>query len=195
VAQQAAIYKRRKQHVWTSEERIALGIRLDPYRRKYTPDDLLAQIRDFYVLHGRIPLKREFHDSRTFRVHFGTWNNAIQKAGFPRNPVLFSKRCVAQDGHRCDSFTEKIIDDWLLDHHIPHERSVRYGNTKMTADFSLGPSLFLEFFGLAGVQKKYDKLLRAKQLFCEAHAIRLLAIYPRDIFPENHLSDILRELY
>lgn len=129
---------------------------------------------------------------REYSRRFGSWNHAIRLAGFTPNPELFAHKFVAKDGHKCDSFTEKIIDDWLTQHRIGHERRIPYPGTRMTADFSLGPKLVLEFFGLAGVQRKYDALVAKKRKLCRARNIRLLEVYPKDIFPKNHLAEVLR---
>ena len=157
------------------------------YQVKYSDEELINKIRDFYTQNGRIPLKREFNALRIYRVRFGSWNNAVKKAGFDTNPVLFSKRFVASDGHICDSFTERIIDDWLSANNIVHERNVRYGATKFTADFKIGSNVFIEFFGLAGVQKTYDKNIEKKRLLAKEMGYRLIEIYPDDIYPKNKL--------
>jgi hypothetical protein len=51
---------------------------------------------------------------REYQQRFGSWNNAIRLAGFEPNSVIFSKKFLAKDGHVCDSYAEKIIDDWLF---------------------------------------------------------------------------------
>ena len=67
----------------------------------------------FYKLNKRIPVKKEMYDAYgKARDVFGTWNKAIEIAGYEPNPVMFAKRCVARDGHQCDSLAEKIIDEW-----------------------------------------------------------------------------------
>ena len=76
-------------------------------------EELYKQIKEFYKKNKRIPLKREFPHYDAIRARFGTWNKAIEAAGFEPNPVMFSKKFIAKDGHICDSFSEKIIDDWL----------------------------------------------------------------------------------
>ncbi|MFH1161849.1 MAG: hypothetical protein V1696_01045 [Candidatus Jorgensenbacteria bacterium] len=193
-SQKRDIQKRRHKHVFTEQEKEAMRERLKPhwYKNTYKDTDLIGKIQNFYSKNGRIPLKREFNSLRVFRVHFGSWNNAIRLAGFEPNPVLFSKKFTANDGHPCDSFTEKVIDDWLYKRSIRHKRHVPYFGTKMTADFSLGPSVMLEFFGLAGVQKQYDKLLERKRQICRERGIHLIEVYPRDLFPRNQLSRLLK---
>ncbi len=69
---------------------------------------------------------------------FGSWNKAITIAGFKPNPVKFANKFVAEDGHRCDSMAEKIIDDWLFIRNIKHETKISYNHHQMTADFKIG---------------------------------------------------------
>ncbi len=160
-------------------------------KEKYTKDDLLQKIRTFYKVNGRIPLKREFNMYHEYKRRFGSWNTAIRLAGFTTNPQLFAYKFVAKDGHRCDSFTEKIIDDWLYYNSIGHQRHVPYPGTKMTADFVLGKNTILEFFGLAGVQKQYDVLVERKRRISKERGIQLIEVYPKDLFPKNRLADII----
>lgn len=69
--------------------------------------DLINGIKDFAKKNGRIPFKQEFIHSHAARLRFGTWNKAIEAAGFKPNPVMFSRKYIAKDGHRCDSLAEK----------------------------------------------------------------------------------------
>lgn len=188
--QQSEIQARRHQHIWTEEDKVHAAERLKTFWLpiKNTREDLLKSIIDFYDRNGRIPLKREFNSFAMFKREFGGWNKAIVAAGFDPNPILFAKKFVAADGHRCDSFTEKIIDDWFLEKRIKHTRRWRYGSSKMTADFFIRPNIVVEFFGLAGVQKRYDVISEKKRKFCEGQNLRLIEIYPEDIFPINTLK-------
>jgi len=185
--QKTAINKRKNQAAFPLERRKKLSdsarIHLAPYwkKRMYTEETLLKKIRDFYTTHGRIPLKREFNMYAEYRRRFGSWNNAIQLAGFEPNEVIFSRKFTAKDSHVCDSFAERIIDDWLSSHRIEHERNIPYGNTKMTADFGVG-NIRIEYFGLLGEVKGYDKIIQRKKDFCEATGLKLIEIYPRDLF-------------
>jgi hypothetical protein len=61
----------------------------------------------------------------------------------------------------------------------------------MTADFFIEPNIVIEFFGLAGVQEKYDQLINAKREFCTCQNLELIELYPVDLFPKNHLPDKL----
>lgn len=193
--QKEAIQRRRRQHQWTDEDREKVKVRLQPFyiQKKYTPESMLRKIRDFYQKNGRIPLKREFNSWHPYAQAFGSWNKAIQVAGFDTNPVLFTKRFVANDGHVCDSFTEKVIDDWLSDHEIEHTRHASYGKTRMTADFKIEPDIIIEFFGLAGVQKHYDENIKKKRVLAHELNLRLVELYPADVYPVNRLEALLTE--
>ncbi len=74
---------------------------------------IINEIKKFYKNNGRIPTKKEVNYYKAARLRFGTWNKAIEATGFEPNPVLFAKKHIANDGHKCNSLAEKIIDDWL----------------------------------------------------------------------------------
>ncbi len=162
------------------------------YREKYTPEILIEKIQSFYIENGRIPLKREFNMYNEFKRHFGSWNGAVRAAGFAVNPILFANKFIAKDGHKCDSFTEKIIDDWLYERGIAHERSKPYVGTKLTGDFFIAPRTMVEFFGLAGVQKSYDAIIQRKRDIAKKLQLELIEIYPRDVFEDKRLPELLR---
>jgi hypothetical protein len=194
--QRCAILKRAARRSFTPERRERLRqwakFNLSRCRKEYTRTELLKKITDFYLVQRRIPLKRELNLYREYKKEFGSWNNAIRLLGFTPNPQLFAYKFHAKDGHRCDSFTEKIIDDWLSSHSIRYTRNAPYPGTRMTADFSLGPNVRLEFFGLAGIQRRYDVLIERKRNICRSCGITLLEAYPKDIFPENRLSELFK---
>ncbi|MBI2573866.1 MAG: hypothetical protein HYV78_00510 [Candidatus Wildermuthbacteria bacterium] len=161
-------------------------VTLAPYWKiKFTDKQLLQKIKNFYLLYQRIPLKREFGGkSWIYQMRFGSWNRAIQLAGFEPNKVIYSKKIKANDNHMCDSFAEKIIDDWLYSKKIEHQRNVVYQNTKMTADFGIG-NIRVEYFGLAGQNSLYDKIMENKRSICKKQKLILLEIFPTDLFSKN----------
>lgn len=158
-------------------------------------EQILLCIKEFHREFGRIPLKREFEHCSAARDRFGTWNNAIKAAGFDPNPVMFAKRYIANDGHECDSFTEKIIDDWLFAKNISHQRSLPYpGNKLLSVDFVVG-NKWIEFFGLAGELGDYDMLVQRKRRLCRRHNIKLIEIYPKDLFPAKKREEIFTKIF
>lgn len=156
-----------------------------------TKESIVKAIKSFYNKTGRIPLKREFNSSAA-RSRFANWNNAIKAAGLEPNQVLFAKKHIAKDGHKCDSLAERIVDDWLYKKDIKHERSISYpSNNKLTADF-LVEGYFIEFFGLHGKHKRYDQLMNNKLKIARENNLKLIGIYPQDLFPTNKLDEILK---
>lgn len=156
-------------------------------------ETILQQIRDFHKKNGRIPLKREFKGVKAAQRRFTTWNNAIKAAGFDPNPVKFAKKYIANDGHKCDSLAEKIIDDWLFYRNIPHIRSVPYGINNMTADFKVKDKI-VEFFGLKGEHEDYDRLVEEKKRIWKEKKLQVIEVFPNDLFPINKLGVVLSDI-
>lgn len=197
VAQKQAIQKRKAEKTFTPERRqqlqkLAKKNLRNFWKKPYSKKDLIDKIHMFYKEHGRIPLKDDFNSYLVYQQRFGSWNNAIKAAGFEPNQVLFSKKFTASDGHICDSFTETIIDDWLSNNKIVHDKNFNYGRTKFTADFFIAPNILIEFFGLAGTMKHYDKIIAIKRKLCRKLNFKLIEIYPKDIRPKNKLRSLIK---
>ncbi len=157
-------------------------------------DLLINQLKEFVRTEGRIPFKKELHHYSAVRRAFGTWNNFMRIAGFEPNPVLFAKKHIANDGHRCDSLAERIIDDWLFRRKIPHERSFPYpGNKSFTVDFKV-ENYWIEFFGLRGELKKYNESMDKKFKMARKYKLELISLYPVDLFPVGKLNEKLKFL-
>ena len=155
---------------------------------------ILGLIKNFHKRYGRIPLKREVPHYYAARSRFGTWNNAIKSAGFDTNPVMFANTHTANDGHKCDSLSEKIIDDWLFAKKIEHKINVPYpGSSGYTVDFLI-KDWWIEFFGLSGGCRKYDKIVNKKFDLVKIHKLKFIEIYPRHLFPKNNLAVVLSNM-
>ena len=155
---------------------------------------IIDKIKEFYKINGRIPFKQEMWGiHKPARKIFGTWNNAIIAAGFKPNPVRFANKYIAKDGHKCDSMAEKIIDDWLFVRKIKHETKVPYNHHRMTADFKID-NTYVEFFGLQGEVKSYDRLVKEKEILWREENLKVIKIYPNDLFPTNKLDKIFAKI-
>ena len=163
-------------------------------RRIYTKEKLIQKIREFTGRHGRPPTKNEFVRIRnsfypnhtTFRDYFGTWNNAIKAAGYEPNEQWFatSRDLFAKDGHKCDSISEIIIDDWLFENHIPHTREYLYPEGRYSCDFVVN-NIFIEFFGLADtfdMFPHYNEIIKKKKEMCKKYKIPLIEMYGNDLY-------------
>lgn len=157
----------------------------------YTKSDLLDLIRDFVGIRGRIPLYYEFAcnqrypDSDTYRVSFGSWNRAIELAGFQPNCSSLGFAVRAKDSHVCRSLPEKIIDDWLTDRGIDHEKEVLYPASNLRADWKVGDTI-IEYLGISlnyqhSININYRRSLESKRKICDDHNLTLIEIYPEDL--------------
>jgi len=187
------ICKKCKKEFYDDKERKYCSPACYSKRPIFPAEKIIEEIKEFYEKNGRIPVKREYHAYRVARFRFGTWNKAIKAAGFDPNPVLFAKKHVAKDSHICDSLSEMIIDNWLFARKISHEKNVPYLNTLFTADFKV-KDIFIEFFGLHKELKRYDQLMKTKLKIIKDNNLKLIAIYPKDIFPKPRLNEILDDI-
>ena len=167
--------------------------------KKYSEQGLLKTILTKFKELGRAPSRREL-DKISFaciRI-FGSWNNALIKAGLPPGRSLNERmyhRIItnANDGHKCDSISEAIIDNWLSKNKIPHERNKSYPNSKHLADWILPEkNIFVEYFGLARDSKRYDETIKLKRNICRKSGIKLIEIYPENVYPVLSLDKILK---
>ena len=167
-------------------------------RIRHQPHDLIQEIKTTYKQLGRVPAKREIPTLVAACVYaFGSWNNAVRAAGLPPNRShenRMYKRVMAKakDGHSCDSISEAIIDNWLTDHDISHERDVSYPETNHKADWRIADGTFVEYFGLVKDSPRYDRDIEIKKALCQQHGIKLIALYPDDLYPQPRLAPKLR---
>lgn len=159
-------------------------------RRIYSEEKLIKKIKEFVQKEGRIPTKNEFinnpscPDYVTYRDYFGTWNNAIKAAGYKPNEQWFTSRDLfAKDGHKCNSISEIIIDDWFFENHISHVREYLYPEGRYRCDFMVG-NTFIEFFGLFNasiVNPNYTEIIKRKKEICKKFNISLIELYEKDL--------------
>lgn len=126
---------------------------------------------------------------------FGSYNDFLNYCGFEVFNSKFSYPCIADDGHLCDSRTEKIIDDFMYSNNIKHSLHPRYSNfidklnTKKKADWILDDGVVVEYFGLMGYDK-YEKKVDEKLRLLNDNDIKYIAIYPSDI---KNLENLFNE--
>ena len=145
---------------------------------------------------GRTPTKRECDFNKSCIRRFGSWTNALIAAGLTPhrslNQRMYKRRkCLAKDGHICNSVSELIIDNWLYENNINHQKEAPYPKGKFTADWSLSNNILVEYFGLAQDSRRYDEEIKKKQQICKESGINLIEIYSKDLFPKNRLEEII----
>lgn len=168
----------------------------------HTPKEILGIIRDTAQKLGRIPARRELREiDGACRRFFGSWNNAVITAGFQPNRshnqrMYKQSKTYALDGHLCDSVSEALVDNWLAENNIPHKRNLPYPRTNHKADWGIninGQNVLVEYFGLANDSPRYDRAVRKKKGLCRRYKIRLIEVYPQDIYPKKSRDSRLRE--
>jgi len=173
-------------------------------RRKaewYTQKEVLEIIRNTARKLKRVPARRELREiDGAYKRFFGSWSNAVIAAGFQPNRShnqrmykrVFTK---ALDGHICDSVSELLIDNWFIKNKIEHERNVSYPDTNHKADWVInfkGKTIFVEYFGLAKDSPRYDRSITKKKTLCRRHKIKLIEVYPWDLYPKINLDAKLK---
>jgi len=166
----------------------------------YTKDQIINEILKMHSETNLTPQKRScngrlYHAAIRF---FGTWNKFIKSCGLNPNRGRYrTKHLKCRDGHKSDSLSEKIIDDWLYANNILHERSKKYPNTKLTCDFYLVDSdLWVEYFGLYDV-KEYQDTMKIKQNIAKQNHFRFLALTPQHLYDnqKTNYDDKLRKIF
>lgn len=157
----------------------------------YSKATLTMIIKGFYKENDRIPLHEEFNSNpkypnpETYKVAFGSWNKAIEAAGFDSNSSSLGRICIARDGHKCRSFAEKIIDDWLFQRSIEHKKEAYYPNCNLRTDWRIG-DVFVEYIGISLDHRNrlsdcYQRTLVNKRNICLRLGLRLIELYPQDL--------------
>jgi len=168
-------------------------------KQRHKPEDLIESVKKLAKALGRIPAKREEPKlADACEYAFGSWNNAITAAGFTPNRShdhrMYKRvRTKAKDGHLCDSISEAIIDNWLADHKIKHERDAAYPDSNHKADWAVNKA-FIEYFGLAKDSPRYDRDIKTKKELCARHGIKLFSVFPADLYPKPNLASKLRNV-
>jgi len=120
---------------------------------------------------------------------FKTWFEALVYSGVLQEGVqVLSRgiRCIAEDGHVCNSLDEMNIDNWLFHNKIKHSKEPFYPQDdefnksgKRRADWLIGDT-YIEYFGLKG-ENFYDQKTLEKFSLADKKGFKLIGIFPEDI--------------
>lgn len=139
-------------------------------------------LRELILEIGRVPDHRELPNFglpvyRTFYRAFGSWNAAVEAAGFKPNEN-YGRIVEAKCGHIVRSSGECSVCNWFFAHGIEHEYEPSYGkDVRWRADWKVGDTL-VEYWGL-----KHPQYLRTrldKEQFARENGIRLVGLEPND---------------
>lgn len=132
---------------------------------------------------GIIPTVRTMSTlTKTAKKLFGGWNKMMIELGYTDIFVGPKRKLKSKDEHKCDSASEVIIDNFLYQHGIIHERSKNYPSSKKNCDFYLPEhDLWIEFAGLCGYDY-YDKTMQEKIEISKLHKLNLIIITKQDLY-------------
>jgi len=129
-----------------------------------------------------MPSQKKFVDT------FGSWLQTLILAGVLKDGTLQTSRgvrCIAIDGHICNSLAEKTVDDWLYSHGISHEKEPLYpyhprlNPYKLRADWKV-ENVLIEYAGLMN-EPDYAFKMKAKQEIATEFDLSLIILQPQDI--------------
>ncbi len=124
---------------------------------------------------------------------FGSWLQALILAGVLKDGTHQTSRgvrCIAIDGHICNSLAEKTVDDWLYSHDISHEKEplypyhARLNPYKMRADWKT-QDILIEYAGLMD-EPDYAAKMKAKQEIAIEFGLSLIILEPKHILDLDH---------
>lgn len=160
---------------------------------KVTLEELKKWVFDFYNENSFSPTSKLSDDMfNAANRFFKSWNKMLKAFNLPTNPKKFGKKIlICKDGHKVDSISELLIDNWFFENNILHERNKRYPNTNMTCDFFLPKkNLWVEYFGLHKELKEYDATKENKEKICGELGLNLISIIPESIYPNDGQFDL-----
>lgn len=162
-----------------------------------TRDELVAWVHSFVKDHGYIPtskISRKHHTAAT--KYFGSWNKLMLELGYTPYMQKYGKKAYrSKDGHISDSLAEVLIDNWLFDHGVAHERRKKYPSSNRNCDFYLiDYGVWLEYFGLAGEIAEYDAAIEDKRRLAKENGIPLVEIFADDLFPNFNLEAKVKDI-
>jgi hypothetical protein len=161
----------------------------------YTKEECISRIMDVAESLGRTPTTKEVERRLTAATarYFKTWNEAMTECGLsPHTEWIRRVRVSCKDGHVADSISEMVVDNWLFEHDLAHERNKAYPGSKMTCDFYLpSQNLWLEYFGLAGEHPHYDEVVEKKKGVVKALGLHFGFLVPVDLYPTRKIAEAL----
>jgi len=130
--------------------------------------------------------------------YFGGLRAVRKRMGFER-PGL-----IAEDGHHCDSYSEKLIDNFLNDSSIMHRRNVRLciDGLNCVPDFVIPPRGLIEVLMVdyrktpdSAIRKRYVERYKIKRKAYLSHDYRLIEVFPSDFCSQRAFETRCEELF
>ena len=141
------------------------------YKQKYSDEELLEYIKEFEAKYNRIPQTRDFEKSKypnreTIKDRFGSWNNAIELAGFvPNYNDGYGQRTLGLDGILYRSNYEVLFCNKFLFNKETYLYEIKYPEHYKFYDFYLPhKNLYIEIDGGCRPQIMEEKIKINKDL-------------------------------
>jgi hypothetical protein len=171
-----------------------------PVRDTYSKKKLINILKNFHTMTGKIPDSTDIikPNSKVFQNEFGSWNNALQEAGFEVNQRTY----IADDKHVCNSKMELYIDNLLNKLNIKHTKETKYPkdekynkHEKKRCDWKIDDT-YVEYLGCLThndpiVRRKYRKSMNEKAMMCIENGWNFIHITPDKLI--NIRNDIISE--
>jgi hypothetical protein len=164
-----------------------------PITEQISKDKIIKEFLTKYTDHT--PTQKEViddYESGKFLVsgyaiakYFYGFENFLYLIGKSPRGTGFGYSGIAKDGHKCDSASEIIIDDFLYTNNIPHEPHVEYSkimdtDRKFISDFVLFDGTVVEFLGMSGLYK-YDARSKEKMAEMNKNGVNYILISEKDL--------------
>jgi hypothetical protein len=149
----------------------------------YSNTNLINVIKEFVNIHNRIPAARDFKGTKpnysNFETVFGTWNNAIEAAGFePNIQNGYGIDTFGLDGHLYRSRAEAYFADNFLYDKYTYVIEPKYPNGVWMYDWYIKDlDLYIELDGGLRPERIAEKIEMNKQLHRKCLVIPISEIY------------------
>lgn len=166
---------------------------------------LEEKVKDLLIQFGYFPSQKELHHHGEYAVvyrlceKYGNVANASLAYGYEINKIK------ALDGHFCDSFSERIVDDYLYCCNVSHERNIKIclDNVNVVPDFLLSSSdkvvievLMCDYYlpPRFEMEEVYVKRYLVKRKAYLDNGYQLIEVFPNDLRSKKILDEKLYEL-
>ena len=150
---------------------------------EWTSEELIEELQFFYKLHNRIPQASEFDIGKPNRTtisdKFGSWNNAIEAAGFtPNYSHYYGQPTKALDGVVYRSQAEAIFVNKYLYGKYDYVYETKYKDKLWKYDFYIPEkNLYIEIDGNLRPERMKEKLEYHKE-----NNIRCLIVQTNELY-------------
>lgn len=181
----------------TSRDRIMCSVKCSQLYQfgvlPYSKEEVVEMVGSLIVQFGQAPSSK-LVERKLFSAavrFFGSWNKLIRELGCKPNSQWVRFKPTCRDGHKADSISEMLVDNWLFERGIRHERRKAYPEGRYTCDFYLPDmDLWVEYFGIDN-RHWYQETMRVKEDMAKRHGLKLIGILPVHLYPEVKLGEML----